>query len=55
MLDLTHPVTDFCAVAQGFGIPAERATDAESFTAALDRALAIPGPALVEAMLPPTL
>jgi acetolactate synthase-1/2/3 large subunit len=55
MLDLTNPVTDFCAVAQGFGIPAERATDAESFTAALDRALAIPGPALVEAMLPPTL
>ena len=37
------------------GVPAERATDAEGFTAALERALAIPGPALVEAMLPPTL
>ncbi|HEV7722679.1 MAG TPA: acetolactate synthase large subunit [Iamia sp.] len=55
MLDLTNPVTDFCAVAQGLGVPAERATDAEGFTAALERALAIPGPALVEAMLPPTL
>ncbi|HEU5151696.1 MAG TPA: acetolactate synthase large subunit [Iamia sp.] len=55
MLDLTNPVTDFCAVAQGFGIPAERATDAEGFTAALERALAVPGPALVEAILPPTL
>ncbi len=55
MLDLTNPVTDFCAVAQGFGVPAERATDAESFTAALEKALATPGPALVEAILPPTL
>ncbi|QYG95284.1 acetolactate synthase large subunit [Iamia sp. SCSIO 61187] len=55
MLDLTNPTTDFCAVAQGLGVPAERATDAEGFTAALERALAIPGPALVEAMLPPTL
>ncbi len=55
MLDLTNPVTDFCSVAQGFGIPAERATDAEGFTAALERALAVPGPALVEAILPPTL
>ena len=55
MLDLSNPTTDFCAVAQGFGIPSERATDAEGFTAALERALAVPGPALVEAMLPPTL
>ena len=55
MLDLTNPVTDFCAVAKGFGIPAERATDAEGFTAALERALAVPGPALVEAVLPSTL
>jgi acetolactate synthase-1/2/3 large subunit len=55
MLDLTNPTTDFCAVARGLGVPAERATDAEGFTAALERALAIRGPALVEAMLPPTL
>lgn len=55
MLDLSKPTMDFCALAQGMGVPAERATDAESFTAALARALAVPGPALVEAMLPPTL
>ncbi len=55
MLDLSNPTTDFCAVAQGFGVPAERATDAEGFTAALQRALDVPGPALVEAVLPPTL
>jgi len=55
MLDLSNPDMDFCAIAQGMGVPAERATDAEGFTAALERALAVPGPALVEAMLPATL
>ena len=55
MLDISRPDLDFCALAQGMGVPAERATDAEGFTAALERALAVPGPALVEAMLPATL
>ncbi|MGI8940160.1 MAG: acetolactate synthase large subunit [Iamia sp.] len=55
MLDLRRPDMDFCALAQGMGVPAERATDAEGFTAALERALALPGPALVEAILPATL
>ncbi|HRE01063.1 MAG TPA: thiamine pyrophosphate-dependent enzyme, partial [Ilumatobacteraceae bacterium] len=52
MLDLTRPEMDFCALAQGMGVPAERATTAEEFTAALQRALAIEGPALVEAIIP---
>ena len=55
MLDLSQPDMDFCALAQGMGVPAERATDAEGFAAALERALAVPGPALVEAVLPATL
>ncbi len=55
MLDISRPDLDFCALAQGMGVPAERATDAEGFTAALERALAVPGPALVEAVLPATL
>lgn len=55
MLDLSQPDMDFCAMAQGMGVPAERATDAEGFTAALERALAVPGPALVDAVLPATL
>jgi acetolactate synthase I/II/III large subunit len=33
------------------GVPAERATTAEEFTAALERALADDGPRLVEAIL----
>ena len=53
MLDIGRPDLDFCALAQGMGVPAERATDAEGFTAALERALAIEGPALVEAIIPP--
>jgi acetolactate synthase-1/2/3 large subunit len=52
MLDLSRPSMDFCALAQGMGVPAERATTAEDFTAALERALAVDGPALVEVMLP---
>jgi len=55
MLDLSNPDMDFTALAQGMGVTAERATTAEEFTAALARALAHPGPALVEAILPPTL
>jgi acetolactate synthase I/II/III large subunit len=52
MLDLSRPDMDFCALAKGMGVPAERATTAEDFTAALERALATDGPALVEVMLP---
>lgn len=55
MLDLTRPELDFVSIATGMGVPATRATTAEEFTEQLERALATPGPALVEAMLPPTL
>jgi acetolactate synthase-1/2/3 large subunit len=52
MLDLSRPDLDFVALSTGMGVPAERATTAEEFTAALRRALADEGPRLVEAMLP---
>lgn len=55
MLDLTNPTIDFVALATGLGVPATRATTAEEFTEQLERALATPGPNLVEAILPPTL
>lgn len=52
MLDLSRPDMDFVAIAQGLGVPATRATDAESFTDQLERALSTPGPNLVEAVIP---
>ncbi len=52
MLDLTHPDLDFVALAQGMGVPAERPTDVEGLVAALRRAIAEPGPHLVEAVIP---
>jgi acetolactate synthase-1/2/3 large subunit len=55
MLDLSRPDIDFVSISQGLGVPASRATDAEGFTAALERALSTPGPNLVEAVIPPIL
>jgi acetolactate synthase-1/2/3 large subunit len=51
MLDISRPDLDFVALATGMGVPATRATTAEEFTDQLGRALATPGPALVEALL----
>jgi acetolactate synthase-1/2/3 large subunit len=51
LLDLSRPDIDFVALASGLGVEAERATTAEEFTAALERALADDGPRLVEAIL----
>ena len=52
MLDLSEPPIDFCALAQGLGVPAARATTAEELVAHLERAFAEPGPHLIEAVLP---
>jgi acetolactate synthase-1/2/3 large subunit len=51
LLDLSRPDLDFVALAAGMGVQGERATTAEEFTAALERALADDGPRLVEAIL----
>jgi acetolactate synthase-1/2/3 large subunit len=55
MLDLGHPSIDFTGLATGLGLVASRAETAEDFTAQLARALATPGPSLVEAVVPPLL
>lgn len=52
MLDLSGPDMDFTAVAHGLGVPAVRATTAEEFNDALAKALAEPGPSVIEAMVP---
>lgn len=52
MLDLTGPELDFVSLARGMGVPAERPEDAEGLAAALERAIAEPGPHLIEAVIP---
>ncbi|AVV46668.1 acetolactate synthase large subunit [Streptomyces sp. P3] len=52
LLDLSRPGLDFVGLAQGMGVPASRATSAEDFTTQLAKALAEPGPHLVEARVP---
>jgi acetolactate synthase-1/2/3 large subunit len=44
-------VLDWVSLAQGMGVAASRAETAEEFAAALRRALAEPGPRLIEAVL----
>ncbi len=53
-LDLSRPNLDFVAIAEGMGVPAERATTAEELGAAVRRALREPGPHLVEVLLAPS-
>ncbi len=51
LTDLGNPRLDWTTIAQGFGIPATRATTAEELTTALTRNFAEPGPSLIEAIL----
>jgi acetolactate synthase-1/2/3 large subunit len=51
MLELAEPPLDFVSMACGLGVPATRATTAEEFAQQLARALAEPGPAVVEAVV----
>jgi acetolactate synthase-1/2/3 large subunit len=53
MLDLSRPDMNFCKIAEGLGLQAERADNAEDFTAALERSLNTQGPSVVEALIPP--
>ena len=52
MLDISRPDLDFVSLAKGMGVNATRATTAEAFNDQLGRALATPGPSLVEAVVP---
>jgi acetolactate synthase-1/2/3 large subunit len=51
LLDLSNPNLDFVAIAEGFGVPAMRATTAEEFAAHFSTALAEPGPHLIDVVL----
>src|SRR5690606_38917847 len=51
LTDLARPEIDWTAVARGFGVPSARVADADAFAKELGRALAEPGPALIEALL----
>ena len=53
LLDLSRPDLDFTALATGMGVPASRARTTAEFATALGRALAEPGPHLIEALIPP--
>jgi acetolactate synthase I/II/III large subunit len=53
LLDLSEPAIDFTALAAGMGVPASRATTVAELAAALQHALAEPGPHLIEAVVPP--
>ncbi len=50
LLDLGGPSLDFVALATGMGVPATRATTAEELADQLRRALAEPGPHLIDAV-----
>jgi acetolactate synthase-1/2/3 large subunit len=51
-LDLAGPDLDFVQMASGMGVPAVRVETGEDLMTALDRALAEPGPHLIEALVP---
>jgi acetolactate synthase-1/2/3 large subunit len=53
MLDLHGPTPDFVSISNGMGVPATRATTAEELCDQLGKALVEPGPALIEAIVPP--
>ncbi len=52
-LDLTNPNLDFVSLATGMGVPASRATTCEELATQFKKALAEPGPHLIEAIVPP--
>ena len=54
-LDLDGPRLNFAQLAQGMGVHAVRTQDAEEFCQALEYALAMPGPHLIEALVPEAL
>ena len=51
LLSLDRPTLDFTSISKGFGVQAVRATDIETFQIAFKRAVAEPGPHLIEAVM----
>jgi acetolactate synthase-1/2/3 large subunit len=48
LTELSNPNIDWCQLAQGMGVPATRPASAEAFHTDLQRAIAEPGPHLIE-------
>ncbi|WP_093573225.1 acetolactate synthase large subunit [Amycolatopsis rubida] len=55
LLDIGRPDLDFVKIAEGMGVPATRATTAEELAGQFRRAIAEPGPHLIDAAVPPLL
>ena len=53
MLDIGRPDMDFVEIANGMGIKASRASTAKEFNRQLQQAIAIKGPMLIDAIVPP--
>jgi acetolactate synthase-1/2/3 large subunit len=51
-LNLAGPNLDFVALGNGMGVPSVRVDACEQLTPALERAIAEPGPHLIEAVVP---
>jgi acetolactate synthase-1/2/3 large subunit len=51
LTELSRPSIDWVSLAQGFGVPARSVSTAEALHAELARAVAEPGPALIEARI----
>jgi acetolactate synthase-1/2/3 large subunit len=51
LLDLSNPGIDFVAIAEGFGVPAKRATTADELASHFSAAIAEPGPHLIDAVV----
>ena len=52
LTDLAQPAVDWSGIAKGFGVPWSRADTAEALSSQLERAIATPGPALIEVRVP---
>ncbi|KMS92797.1 decarboxylase, partial [Streptomyces regensis] len=55
LFDLSAPDLDFARIAEGMGVPASTATTAEELADRFRRAVAEPGPHLIDARIPPLL
>jgi acetolactate synthase-1/2/3 large subunit len=51
-LDLSGPEIDFTEIAKGLGVPSRRVDTAEDLAGSLERAIAEPGPHLIEVVVP---
>ena len=52
LTELTNPAIDWVRVAEGFGVPGVAVNTAEDLGREIGRALAEPGPHLIEMLLP---